>query len=351
MPDAIVQGALQNWGPRFVARGVDYNDFIRTTSAIERWEDWLDAWVKNGDLHLTLAKEAEAKGRTLTAGEAYVRAALGYHFAKYLWLFDLEKYRATTKKSVETYCLALKLLDPTAERLEFPLEGGAMFGNLRRPRGATRPPLVILIPGLDSTKEEFFHWENVFLARGMATLSLDGPGQGETGFTLPIRPDYEVAITTVLDALGRRADFDGKRVGAAGVSLGGYYIPRSAAFEPRIKAGIGIGGTYNLGATFATHPPMIKQKFRHDAGVKTDEEMLKKALEFNLEGVASKIQCPLLVVHGKHDWAFPYQEAERIAAEAPKGELALYPEGNHGCTNIPYKHVPLEADWMKEKLG
>ena len=55
-----------------------------------------------------------------------------------------------------------------------------------------RPPLVVLIPGLDSTKEEFFHWEDVFLRRGMATLSMDGPGQGESGFELDIRPDYEV---------------------------------------------------------------------------------------------------------------------------------------------------------------
>ena len=53
-----------------------------------------------------------------------------------------------------------------------------MYGNLRRPAGADRPPLVLLIAGLDSTKEEFFAAENVFLARGMATFSLDGPGPG-----------------------------------------------------------------------------------------------------------------------------------------------------------------------------
>jgi 2,6-dihydroxypseudooxynicotine hydrolase len=94
------------------------------------------------------------------------------------------------------------------------------------PQAQSRPPLVLLLPGLDSTKEEFFYWEDVFLKRGMATLSLDGPGQGETGYTTHIRPDYEKAVTAVLDALEGRTDLDLKRIGAVGVSMGGYYAAR-----------------------------------------------------------------------------------------------------------------------------
>jgi 2,6-dihydroxypseudooxynicotine hydrolase len=63
----------------------------------------------------------------------------------------------------------------------------------------------------------------------MATLSLDGPGQGEAGYDLPLRPDYEVAAAAALDALAARDDLDLERVGAMGVSLGGYHAPRAAA--------------------------------------------------------------------------------------------------------------------------
>src|SRR4030095_11479720 len=87
-------------------------------------------------------------------------------------------------------------------------------GNLRRPPGAGRPPLALLIPGLDSTKEEFFRLENLFLERGMATLSMDGPGQGECGYTQPMRHDYEVGVTAMLDAVSVRDDLDLARVGA-----------------------------------------------------------------------------------------------------------------------------------------
>ena len=62
---------------------------------------------------------------------------------------------------------------------------------------------AVLLPGLDSTKEEFFQWENVFLARGMATLSLDGPGQGEAGLSTRIEPAYEKAVAAALDQIDR----------------------------------------------------------------------------------------------------------------------------------------------------
>ncbi len=52
---------------------------------------------------------------------------------------------------------AHELLDPSAERVEAPLpDGGRVVANLRRPAGDGARPLVVLIPGLDSTKEEFF---------------------------------------------------------------------------------------------------------------------------------------------------------------------------------------------------
>ncbi len=104
-----------------------------------------------------------------------------------MWVLDAAAHRAATERAIAAMAQAHAFLDPAAERIEAPLGDGKLAGNLRRPAGVELAPLVVLIPGLDSTKEEFFHWENAFLARGMATLSMDGPGQGETGFRLPIR--------------------------------------------------------------------------------------------------------------------------------------------------------------------
>jgi pimeloyl-ACP methyl ester carboxylesterase len=357
VPDARVQAAIDNWAPRFTTNGVDPNDFRTTTARIERWDEWLDAWCETAAVHRGLAEDALAAGNERSAGEAFVRAAVCFHFAKFVWVVDPERNRATTERAIAALYAAHRLLDPTAERIEAPLDGATVAGNLRRPAAnggggsGAPPPLVILIPGLDSTKEEFFHWEDVFLTRGMATLSLDGPGQGETGFHLDIRPDYEVAVAAALDALAGRDDVDLDRVGAAGVSMGGYYAPRAAAFEPRIKAAAGVSGPYNMGANWDNLPSLTRETVQHHTGASSIEEAHERASALDLSGVAAQIRQPCLVITGRHDRLIPWEDTKRIADEAPNGEWVLFDDGNHVCNNIPYKYRPLVGDWMRAKLS
>jgi pimeloyl-ACP methyl ester carboxylesterase len=351
MPDARVQAAIDNWAPRMVTQGVDYNDFVRTTARIERWEEWLDAWSEAAELHLRLAREAEDAGRNRTAGEAFVRAALCFHFAKYVWVVDGDRNRETTVRARDALYAAHRLLDPTAERIEAPLDGAAVIANLRRPPEAGLPPLVILVPGLDSTKEEFFNFESVFLARGLATLSLDGPGQGEGGFELPIRPDYEVAVSAILDALAGREDLDLERVGAAGVSLGGYYAPRAAAFEPRLRAVAAVSGPCCFGELWDELPSLTRESFVHYSRSPDLDAGRERARELDLAGVAGRISQPLLVVTGKLDRLIPWQSTKRVADEAPDSSFVLYEEGNHVCNNVAYRYRPLLADWLAERLS
>lgn len=302
-------------------------------------------------MHRELACEAEAQGRSRTAGEAYVRAALCYHFAQFLWLVDLERRRVVHRQAVKALYAAHRHLDPEAERVEIPFEGTLLVGNLRRPINTPRPPLVLLLPGLDSAKEEFFHWEEVFRIRGMATFSLDGPGQGEAREHTVIRPDYEVAVKAALDALASRPDLDLERVGVAGISLGGYYALRSAAFEPRIRAVAAIGGPYDFGACWPGLPALTKEVFIHHAGARDEAEGQRRAAELTLRGLLHRVRQPSLVVFGKQDRLIPWTQAEQTAAELPNGTLVIYPEGNNVCNNVPYKYRPLVADWMKEKLA
>jgi 2,6-dihydroxypseudooxynicotine hydrolase len=282
-------------------------------------------------------------------------------------MLDMRRYEDATHKAVQALRHAHRLLDPTAERIEIPFENGTkLVGNLRRPvgrqaadarqedlaAGGGRPaPLILLLPGLDSTKEEFFGWENVFLSRGMATFSLDGPGQGETGLSTPIYPNYEVAVTATIDSLQSRSDVDLDRIGAAGVSLGGYYAPRAAAYEKRLKAVVGISGPFDFASNWDNMPQQTRETVCHHTGASTMEEGREKAGELNLYDAAQRIDQPFLAITGRNDRLIPWEQTQRQAADAPGGEFVLYDDGNHVCNNIPWKYRPLTADWLKEKLA
>ncbi|HEY1274183.1 MAG TPA: alpha/beta hydrolase [Thermoleophilaceae bacterium] len=347
-----MQAAIDHWAPRFVQAGVDYNDFLVTTARIELWEEWLGAWCETAEVHAGLAQQAERAGRTRTAGESWARAAVCFHFAKFVWVLDAGRARDAAERAIAAHYRAYELLDPSAERVEAPLDGASVIGNLRRPGGAGRPPLVLLIPGLDSTKEEFFRLENVFLERGMATLSLDGPGQGEGGFELPIRHDYEAGVAAMLDHLGDRGgELDLERVGAMGVSLGGYYAPRAGAFEPRLKAVVGLSGPFDFGECWDDLPPLTRQTFVAKSFAGDEEEGRARAGRLDLTGVLDRLTQPFLAITGRHDRLIPWEQTKRAADEAPGGEFVMHEDGNHGCANVPYKTRPLIADWLRERLA
>jgi pimeloyl-ACP methyl ester carboxylesterase len=349
--DERVADAIAHWAPRFVTNGVDYNDFVRVTAGVATWEEWLPAWVENGHRFAERAREAEAAERSVTAGQLWNQAALSYHFAKFVWMLDLDRYEEATRLAVAALRRAHSFLDPTAERVEIPFENGTrLVGNLRRP-SAGPAPLVLLFPGLDSTKEEFFGWENVFLSRGLATFSLDGPGQGETGLTTHIYPNYEVAVTAAIDVLSTRDGIELDRIGAAGVSLGGYYAPRAAAYEKRLKAVVGVSGPFDFAANWDGMPQQTRETVCHHTGAATMEEGREKAGELNLHEAARLIDQPFLSITGRNDRLIPWEQSRRQAEEAPGGEFVLYDDGNHVCNNIPFKYRPLTADWLKEKLG
>ena len=183
--DPRVEAAISHWAPRFVINGVPLSDFEEVTSSVGRWEDWCSAWSARAAIHESLAEQALADGYRLSAGAHYSRAALCYHFGKFLFVNAMDQLKAASRKAVECRNKALPLIDPPGERVAIPYEGTTLYGNLRKPAGIAKAPVVVMCMGLDSAKEEMDDYENRFLRRGLATLAFDGPGQGEAEFDLP----------------------------------------------------------------------------------------------------------------------------------------------------------------------
>jgi 2,6-dihydroxypseudooxynicotine hydrolase len=351
--DAKVANAIANWGPRFAVNGVDFSDFKDVTASIERWDQWCSAWSKRAGLHEERGRWALAKKQNVSACEHLLRASVTYHFAKYLFVQDMGQMKAAHAKAVECLTAALPFLDPPGERVLIPYEGKHLVGVLRKPRNVERPPIVVMTMGLDSTKEELHTFERTFLERGMAILAFDGPGQGEAEYDFPIRPDYENVVGPVTDWLeSKRPDVDVSRIGIWGISLGGYYAPRTVAFEKRIRACIANCGPYNWGALWKNLPELTRAAYTARSHSKSEAEAHEKAYGLSLEGVAEKIECPIFVIGAGLDRLCPPEDARRLAA-AVKGpvELLIVEDGNHVAHNRPYSYRPQSADWMARQLN
>jgi dipeptidyl aminopeptidase/acylaminoacyl peptidase len=351
-PDARVAGAAAHWGYRFTANGTDYGDFAATLARITSWADWCREWGVTATQYEQLAEAAEDAGQADTAVGAWQRAALAWHWGKFVFVDDPVQQRAAHERAVACFRRAAPALAPPAELVHIPYASTTLPAYLRVPQGrqAATLPVVIMVPGLDSTKEELQATAEYFLARGLAILAIDGPGQGESEYDLPLEPAYEKVATAAVDYLQDRAGLDPERTGLFGVSLGGYFAARCAAYEKRLKAVVALAGPYRFDLDWEELPEQTRATFKVRSGAATGTEAQAKAAEFTLEQAAAHIETPLLVVGGGRDRIVPPYHQERLAKEARTAELVLYPDGSHGVTNRAYESRSRMADWLAARL-
>ena len=337
--------------PRLLVSGVDYNDVRVVLSRVRHLKDWHPQWDRMAAMHEALGDAALADGNTVTAGDAFRRAALYYHVGQFVFFDDPAEKHAMQLRQQQAYRKGMAFYRPPAEQLQITFDNGVFLGNLRYPAVAGKAPCVILLAGANSTKEEFGTLEDEFLKRGLATFSFDGPGQSTTWRYMKLRPDYERPVAAVLDVLCTQSKIDASRIGVWGRSFGGYAGPRAAASDARLKACVSIGGFYDMGAIWDRFPGSTKEALQFGFGVDTEDEARRHAQSYTLAGSLGRLRCPLLIVHSGMDEVCPVAESERIRDEAGgPTTLSVFAEGNHVCDNIPYKVRPLMADWLSRQL-
>ena len=106
--------------------------------------------------------------------------------------------------------------------------------------------------GFDSFIEEFYSWMKYFSNHGYEVISFEGPGQGAALKKYGHFMDYkwEKPAKAVLDI------FALDDVTWVGISMGGWYCFRAAAFEARIKRVVASG----IGFDYTKFPNFLAQK-------------------------------------------------------------------------------------------
>lgn len=337
-----ISGATLN----FIAQGMAANDVRRALARARGVNNWLAGWT-------TVAAEREqeghalmAQGHTVSAAQCYFYAALAYHFAQFIYFNDLDAKHEIHQRSVVCYQLATRMFDPPAVRVEIPFRNITMPGYLRLPRGVTRPPVIVNVNGAAMAKEQFYTWENEFLARGMATLSYDGPGHGEGWHKMAMVPDYSEVGIAILDWLSSRSDVDGDHVAFNGVSLGGYLaIAIASRGDPRVRSISTICSPYDIAREYRVVMPMVRREIRYL--FRFDNRALRATLRVVPHHLARKVSIPTLVISGGHDIIVPPRSQKEIYADlAGKKQLLFYPNGGHICYEaFPDLRMKL-ADWF-----
>ncbi len=330
-----------------------------------------ETWSKMADKLCALAEEDEARGRLLSAGEKYNRAATYLITCERLQAHGAPGRLALYQPFLEVFARGIRLSKENCERVEIPYEGKVISGLYVRVEGVQGPaPILVQVNGLDSTKE-MKHRVGLpaWLARrGVSSLVIDQPGTGEAlrlhGMTA--RFDSEHWASRVVDWLETREDVDARRIGLEGVSLGGYYCPRAVAFEPRFACGVAWGANHDwrdvqkrrLEKEGSLPVPHYWAHVQWVWGAKDIDDFMRIAENVHLDGVVEKIKVPFLVTHGEKDSQIPLKWAQRTYEQlvnAPKRELKVFTEREGGVQHSSFDNSinagQYIADWVAETLG
>ncbi|MEU8200479.1 alpha/beta fold hydrolase [Streptosporangium sp. NPDC049046] len=329
-------------------------------------EAWGKAWAGMAEQQETQAAEDLSAGLRRSAGLRYLRASV-YHASGERQIPPGPEKSASYQASLDAFEKAIELVPLNVERIEVDSPDGVLPGYLIPARTAEPAPVVIFYGGFDVTKEFLYGFiEEEFVPRGISCLVMDSPGVGEPLRLrdVPSRPDYEVPTAAVIDYLETRSDVDASRIGVMGISLGGYYAPRSTAFEPRIKACAAWGGIWDWGATWekrwATRSKTVSVPWFQlpwVMGTDTMEAGLERVRQWTLVDVLPKITQPLLIVHGENDRQVAVEDAHKAYAAAGSTDKTLriftVAEGGaeHCQTDEPDPARQLIADWFGQRFG
>jgi dipeptidyl aminopeptidase/acylaminoacyl peptidase len=335
---------------------------------------WFREWVREASVVEREGRRLLGEGKHASAASYLLRAANYYHVGE-RFLIPKSEGLAEYRRGVECFRDAAKVMKrPRIEHVEVPYEGKslpAILVHAENVREGEKAPAMVFFDGFDITKEiQYFKGVPDLVSRGIACLVVDGPGNGESPRfrELYLHHETERYATAAYEYLAARSEIDPKRIGVMAISLGGYYAPRAAAFEPRFAACVAWGAQWDYYDTWkrrfdaldSGRTPSLSVAADHLLwifNVKTRDEAMKKLEGFRLDGVVQKIACPFLLLHGEGDEQIPLPLAHKVIDSVGSKDKTLKvftrEEGGYHHCQIDNASIGTAYmwDWVESRLG
>jgi 2,6-dihydroxypseudooxynicotine hydrolase len=336
---------------QFTNNGITAEDLDRVLSRITSLTSWVDEWERLGRAHEESGEKALAEGESTQAARHFLWATASYNFAQYVVFMEPARKQQLHAACVSAYEKAGPLLAHPVQPFEVEFRKRVVRGGLRLPKGPGPHPVVVMFNGTNGVKEEMHCWSDAFLERGIATVSLDGPGLGQTfhrlGSVAEPRP-LGVAIMNHIEAV---PELDSDAVAYMGLSLGGYAAIKMAAHDKRVRCVAAVSPPFSVDVYWNVTLFSMRKELASLYEM-TVEEMDRFIPRITLATTLPDLKCPLMVAGGGHDMITPSDEAERIFTTARcERELIHYPRGAHECFNVLADLRPRMCGWVAKHLS
>lgn len=334
---------------RLTAMGLPRDAVEHTLHRIHSVAGWHVAWTATAQTYLAETRRADGTEDDAVSARARGRAALAYHAAYWLAYDDPATLRTLRAARTSLFARAVPFLLPRTEAVRIPWRASELPAYLRFPVLAEqqeRPiPLVVILNGATTSKEETILWTDAFVERGLAVLAVDQPGTGDAVELGPPSGEHDDLLDGVRDMVALDPRLDGSRIALIGFSLGGAQAVRIAAHDRRLAACVAVTPPYEPGSwLYAANPLMLDQLAGHLGGPYIVMEL---AEGFELPEMTGWLRCPLLVLGAGRDLIVPPSESQRLAAAAGDlGTLLWYPRAGHGLYEILPTWTADVAAWL-----
>src|SRR5665213_911926 len=228
----------KNLSPVTGVKPKDAREALSNIHSLDR-DEWAAAWSAIAQRYEQRARQEEQAKNISAARDDYFWAFRYYTTARWPVPNSPGKQKAY-EKALAVFRSYAKYLDPPVQVAQIPFEGKELVGYFRIPKASGPVPVVLIINGTDSRKEDQIQEGTALYRSGIGVVAVDAPGTGEA----PIKADLgaERMFSRVLDYLATRPDIDSKRIIAWGVSWGGHWSANLGYTERERLRGVVVQG-------------------------------------------------------------------------------------------------------------